>query len=141
MGAVFFSITMGMAISPAILGSAMNASYARALASNLPAELPQFADQATMTALGDPKALLSPTAKKALQATFSQAGSEGDRLYRQTLEAIRGSMEAGLRSVFLLGAVTMLISFLLILTVPEVSMDAFVEDRKAPQPAAAEEAV
>ena len=43
-------------------------------------------------------------------------------------------------SVFLLGAVTMLISFLLILTVPEVSMDAVVEDKKAPKPVAVEEA-
>ena len=47
-------------------------------------------------------------------------------------------MEAGLRVVFLLGAVTMLISFLLILTVPEVSMDAVVEDKKIPQPALVE---
>jgi hypothetical protein len=39
--------------------------------------------------------------------------------------------------VFLLGAVTMLISFLLILAVPEVSMDAVVEDKK--RPVAAEE--
>jgi hypothetical protein len=46
-------------------------------------------------------------------------------------------MQAGLRGVFLLGAVTMLISFLLIATIPEVSMDAVVEDKKAPQPAVA----
>ena len=39
-------------------------------------------------------------------------------------------MQAGLRGVFLLGAVTMLIAFLLILTIPEVSMDAVVEDKK-----------
>jgi hypothetical protein len=49
-------------------------------------------------------------------------------------------MQAGLRVVFLLGAVTMLISFLLILTVPEISMHAVVEDKKVPQPALAAEA-
>jgi hypothetical protein len=52
----------------------------------------------------------------------------------QNVEAIRTSMQAGLKSVSLLGAVTMLISFLLIFTVPEISMDVVVEDKKAPQP-------
>jgi len=41
--------------------------------------------------------------------------------FKPTVVAIRNSMQAGLRVVFLLGAVSMLISFLLILTVPEIS--------------------
>jgi MFS family permease len=132
MGAIFFSITMGMAISPAILGTAMNMSYARTLESTLPAGLQQFADKATMTSLGDPKVLLSPKAMTALEVTFRKAGHGGQELLRQTVAAIRKSTEAGLQSVFLLGAITMLMSFLLILTVPEVSMDAVVHDKKAP---------
>ena len=76
---------------------------------------------------------------KALEASFAKEGSYGTVLFQQTVEAIRNSMEAGLRVVFLLGAVTMLISFLLIATVPEVSMDAVIEDKKAPQPALVEE--
>lgn len=48
-------------------------------------------------------------------------------------------MEAGVRSVFLFGALTMLISFLLVLSIPEVSMDAVVEDKKKPQPVVAEQ--
>ena len=137
MGAIFFSITMGMAIAPAVLGPVMNTAYAKKLETTLPAGLHQFADKATITALSDPKALLSPAAMKALEATFAKEGIYGNDLFRQTIRAIRTSMEAGLRGVFLLGAVTMLISFLLILTVPEVSMDAVVEDMKAPQPAVA----
>jgi hypothetical protein len=70
---------------------------------------------------------------KELEAAFAKEGSYGSVLFRQTVEAIRTSLEAGLRVVFLLGAVTMLISFLLITTVPEVSMDAVVEDKKAPR--------
>ncbi len=139
MGALFFSITLGTALAPAILGSAMNATYAKKLETTLPAGLNQFADKATITALGDPKALLSPTAMKALEAAFAKEGAYGNVLFKQTVEAIRTSMEAGLRIVFLLGAVTMLISFLLIVTIPEVSMDAVVEDKKAPQPALAGE--
>jgi MFS family permease len=137
MGAIFFSITMGMAIAPAVLGPVMNVAYANKLEATLPAGLHQFADKAAITALGDPKALLSPTAMKALENTFAKKGIYGNDLFRQTVKAIRTSMEAGLRGVFLLGAVTMLISFLLILTIPEVSMDAVIEDKKAPQPAVA----
>jgi MFS family permease len=137
MGALFFSITLGAAIAPAILGSAMNTTYAKKLETTLPAGLHQFADKTTITALSDPKALLSPTAMKALESAFAGEGSPGSDLFKPTVEAIRTSMQAGLRVVFLLGAVTMLISFLLILTVPEISMDAVVEDKKAPQPALA----
>jgi MFS family permease len=128
LGAIFFSITMGMAIAPAVLGSIMNVSYAANLRATLPGELHQFADAETMTALGDPKALLSPRAMMELEAAFEEAGGKGKELLKRTVEAIRASLEKGVRSVFIFGAATMLISFLLILTVPEVSMDAVVED-------------
>jgi MFS family permease len=140
MGALFFSITLGTAIAPAILGSAMNTTYAKKLETTLPAGLHQFADKSTISALGDPKALLSPTAMKELEAAFAKEGVYGSVLFRQTVEAIRTSLEAGLRMVFLLGALTMLISFLLIITIPEISMDAVVEDKKIAQPGLAEEA-
>jgi MFS family permease len=139
MGAIFFSITMGMAISPAILGSVNNVAYAKTLERQLPDRLHSFADKATMIALGDPKALLSPSKMKVLEETLNKTGPDGKKLFHQTVEAIRASMEAGLKSVFLLGAVTTLIAFLLILTVPEVSMDAVVEDKKAPKDVVAKE--
>ncbi len=139
LGAIFFSVTMGMAISPAVLGSVFNMAYAEKLELSLPAGLNQFADKATMNTLGDPKSLLSPAAKRALEASFDRAGSNAKKLYPQTLDAIRISMQAAVRSVFVLGAIAMVLSFLLILTVPEVSMDAVVEDKK-PKPVAAEEA-
>lgn len=138
MGAIFFSITLGTAIAPAILGPVMNMAYAKKLETTLPAGLDRFADRETIAALSDPKAILSPAAMKALETTFAEEGSRGSELFRLTVEAIRRSTEAGLRAVFLLGAITMLISFLLITTIPEVSMDAVVEDKKAPRPAMAE---
>jgi hypothetical protein len=109
----------------------MNVSYAAKLKATLPAELHQFADARTLAVLGDPKVLLSPKAMAELETIFSQAG-ERKRLFSKTVEAIRTSMEAGVRSVFIFGAATMLISFFLILTVPEVSMDTPVEDQKTP---------
>jgi MFS family permease len=141
MGAVFFSISMGMAISPAILGSAMNAAYQRTLAASLPNEMKRMADEAMMTTLGNPRVLISPAAMTSLQQKLSQLGSNGQELFTRTVDAIRNSLQAGLRIIFLIGAVTMLMAFLLILTVPEISLDAAVQDKKAPEKAAvAEEA-
>jgi hypothetical protein len=51
-------------------------------------------------------------------------------LFDKTVQAIRDSLEASLNTIFILGAVAMLFSFLLILTIPEVSMDIEPEDKK-----------
>jgi MFS family permease len=68
-GAIFFVVMMGMAISPAILGLAQNTA---------------------------------------------------------------ATLEAGLKLVFMVGAVGMAISLLMVLTIPEVSMDVEVADKQAP---------
>jgi MFS family permease len=138
MGAIFFNLQMGTAISPAVLGSVYNMAYAKKLSVSLPAELPQFSDKATIAALSDSKVLLSPTAMEALEKTFKKSGDAGTALFQRTVDAIRSSTEAGLRGVFLVGSITMLIAFLLILRVPEVTMGAVVEDKKQ-QPVPAEE--
>jgi MFS family permease len=48
------------------------------------------------------------------------------------------NLEAGLKLVFLVGAIGMVVSFIMVLTIPEVSMDVEVEDKQAPPPKAAE---
>ncbi len=124
MGAIFFCISMGGALAPAILGSAMNAVYERKLSESLPHGLRQAADEATMQSLGNSRVLLSVPAMTALEKNFNGMGSQGPALFQQTVKAIRISMETGLRSVFLVSAICMLIGFLLICTVPEVPLDA-----------------
>jgi hypothetical protein len=133
MGAIFFIISLGIAISPAILGAAMNAAYSTKLAATLPKGLNGVADAKTMTALGNPRVLLLKPAMAALEADFAKRGSDGQVLFRQTVEAIRTSMEAGLRSIFWIGAIAMLLSFLLISTVPEIPLDAELPDKKVPE--------
>lgn len=49
-------------------------------------------------------------------------------------------LEAGLKLIFLVGAIGMTISLLLVLTIPEVSMDMEVEDKQAPPEIVAEAA-
>jgi MFS family permease len=131
-GAYFFSITMAMSISPAVLGSVMNIAYAEKLKPSLPAELNGKVDDTTMNSLGNSRVLLSKQAMQALERTFDKAGSDGPARFRQTVRAIRSSMEFGLRMVFLVGAGTMLLAFLLVLFIPEVSIDTEVKDKRAP---------
>jgi len=47
-------------------------------------------------------------------------------------------LEAGLKLVFLVGAIGMVVSFLMVLTIPEVSMDVEVQDKQAPAPESAD---
>jgi MFS family permease len=132
-GAMYFFVFMGGAIAPAILGSAMNATYARTLQSTLPAELKRVADEATLRALTDPRVLLSPQAMTALQEAVNKTGDHGATLFKQAVDAIRASLEASLKKIFLIGAVTMLLAFLLIITIPEVSIDVEAKDKRAPR--------
>ena len=131
MGALYFSVMIGQALAPAILGSAMTMKYNSTLRASLPADVSRLADQATMTSLGNPRVLLLEPAMASLRETIQKTSSNGPAVLEKTVSAIRLSMEAGLRMVFLIGAVAMLLTFLIILTIPEISIDAVVEDRKA----------
>jgi MFS family permease len=123
MGAIFFFILMGVAISPALLDSTRNATYAKTLSNSLPVELKQIADKATITSLGDPKVLLSEEALDVLRQKFNQSGGGGQVLFEKTVKAIRASFEVALRSVFWISAITMLLALLVISTIPETSME------------------
>jgi MFS family permease len=131
-GALFFVVMLGQAIAPAILGSAMNIRYNSTLTRALPAEVSRLADQATMTSLGDPSVLLSERAMASLGKTLRSETPEGKRVLDRTVSAISLSMEAGLKIVFILGAIAMLLTFLTICALPQISIDAVVEDKKAP---------
>lgn len=118
MGALFFAILMGVAIAPALLGSAMNASYEKKLSASLPQQLHRLADRQTIAAMGNPRVLLSESALIELKARFDKGGSEMQGLFPGTLSAIRTALHAGLRSVFQIGAAMMLLAFLIICTIP-----------------------
>jgi uncharacterized membrane protein YhaH (DUF805 family) len=140
MGAMFFSIMMGVAISPALLGPAMNVGYRRVIDASLPNGLTQVVDEATIKSLRDPRVLLSGKAMSALEQSLNKRGSEGRSLFVQTVQAVRISTEAGLRSVFWIGAVTMLLAFLIISTIPETSMEE-VQEKESLQSVPVQQAV
>ena len=118
MGAVFFFLMMGTAISPAILGSTMNVSYENALSQSLPKGLSDVVDEKTLNTLDDPQVLLSESALEDLRKAFHQNGGNGEQLFQETVEAIRHSLEVGLRNIFWVGMIMMIVSFLIICTVP-----------------------
>ncbi len=123
-GALFFWVMIGQALAPAILGSAMNTKYNSALKASLPSELAQMTDQATMTSLGNPRVLLSKPAMTTLRETLNKTTSgNGQAILDQTVSAISTSMESSLRLVFIISAVMMLLTFLIICTIPEISIE------------------
>jgi hypothetical protein len=65
-----------------------------------------------------------------LEGAFLRLGDQGSPLFLQTVQAIRDATQSGLRVVFLIGAVTMLASFLLILSIPEIPWDVEVQERR-----------
>lgn len=129
-GGLYFFVMMGRSIAPAILGSIMNTVYAGALAASLPASLDQVIGKETLSSLSNPRVLLSKPAMTELQAVFNGSGDQALVLFEQTVQAVRSALDAGLHVVFLIGAITMLASFLLILTIPEISLDEEVQPEK-----------
>jgi hypothetical protein len=119
-----FNIAMPM-IAADLKGMAL---YSWAI--SLPAELSRLMDEATLTSIADPRVLMSPEAMTGLRNTLNRAGEEAPAFFDQTVRAVRGALESSLKRLFLIGAVPMLLSFLLILTIPEVSMDIEVQDKK-----------
>ena len=73
---------------------------------------------------------MSQDAMKELQNTFNKIEGQGAVLFNQTVQAIRSSLQSGLRVVFLVGSAALFLAFLLILTIPEISMDVEVQDKK-----------
>ncbi|HSW40508.1 MAG TPA: hypothetical protein VLL97_13555, partial [Acidobacteriota bacterium] len=53
-----------------------------------------------------------------LKQTLEQKGPGGEQLFSLTMDAIRHSLSVGLRSVFAIGAVMMIFSFIIICTIP-----------------------
>jgi MFS family permease len=124
MAVLFFSISIGMATASAIQGSAMNVQYSSSLKANLPEALKSAVNnKETMDLIGDYRVLLSQDALNNLHKTIDKISDEGPALTTQTVLAVRSSAESGLKVVFLIAAITMVLAFLLILTIPVIPMD------------------
>ena len=132
-GGIFFFVMLGMAMSPAILGAALNTTYGAALEAALPEGIENVAEGSVAAALNDPQILLSPRAMTDLRNTCSVV-EDGEALFEQSVDAVRGALEAGLQRVFLIAAVGMVVSFLMILTIPQIPISKPEDMAPPPEP-------
>jgi hypothetical protein len=126
MGAIFFCIAMGTALAPVVLDSARNSTSAQYLARSAPDELKSL-DKETFAKLTDSKVLFNKKGEintdiVALEKSLKDKWPEKKDLLDKTVKAIRRSQEAGMSAAFLVGAITMLISFLIICTIPKSAL-------------------
>jgi MFS family permease len=122
-GGLYFFVMMGRSIAPAILGTLMNSIYNRDLNKLLPASLNQILDQGSLADLNNPRLLLSSVLMAELQEIFSKTGEQGTILFEKTVLAVRSALENGLHTIFWIGAITMLLSFLIILAIKEIPLE------------------
>lgn len=123
MAVLFFSISIGMSMAPAVQGSAMNITYNNALKASLPEKLTGDGGESAIAPLINQDVLIKKDAAEALRDAIVKSGSGDQALYEQTVNAILTSSEAGLRVTFLIAAITMFMAFVLILTIPVIPME------------------
>jgi MFS family permease len=123
MAVLFFSISIGMSMAPAVQGSAMNIKYNSALTVSLPKVLTSAADYNALASLINQDVLIKKEAADALRDAIMKTSNGTPELFEQTVDAIRSSSEAGLRATFRIAAITMFLAFILILTIPVIPMD------------------
>ncbi|MBP1610700.1 MAG: transporter [Acidobacteria bacterium] len=102
--AIFFMVAIGQAVTPAIMGSAMNVTYEKKLKILLPREVNLRMDKATFDSLADSRVLMDKNAMAGLE----DALHANENLYAQTVRTIRSAFRSGLKTVFLIGAIAML---------------------------------
>ncbi len=127
--AIFFVVALGMAVAPAIMGPAMNTTYNEKLKSLLPKDLDSLIGSENLKSIADPSVLMSANTMKELKSSFSKIEGQKPSLFNETVQAIRSALQSGLKVVFLIGSVALLIALLCIITIPVVSLDNEAEDK------------
>lgn len=121
--AIFFAVALGTAVAPAIMGPAMNTTYAKKLKVLLPSDLEAHLDSETLLSIADPSVLMSKDAMAKLKTACEGIEEGNAMLFDETVQAIRSSLQAGLKVLFLTGAFALLLAFLLISTIPRVPIE------------------
>lgn len=100
---VQFFRQVGGLIGVAIFGTLMSTHVRANLASELPPEVRSAAPAPLLERLEDPQVLLSPEAMDRMRDAFAALGSEGPRLFEETLASMRSVLADGLDQVFVAG--------------------------------------
>ncbi len=100
---VQFFRQIGGLMGVAIFGTLMSTHVRANLASELPPEVRSAAPAPLLERLEDPQVLLSPEAMDRMRDAFAALGSEGPRLFEETLASMRSVLADGLGLVFMAG--------------------------------------
>ena len=117
-----FFRSIGGTISVAILGTLMTNRFQSAFQEALPAAVRSVVPAAQLEALGNPQILLAPQTTAGIRESFSALGPQGQVLFQQLMEAIRGSLATAITGLFLAGAVAMVLGFIITLFLPEIPL-------------------
>lgn len=114
-GTLYFFTSMGNALSPALLGSILNSSYAGAIKQHT-SNLQLTGDQTKMVSTA--RALVNKQTLEALKATFTDTSA-----YQATINAVKSSLQQSLRTVFFTAAGLICIGVIAALLLKEIPLD------------------
>lgn len=116
-----FVNSLGGVIASPIFGSILNHQFKDTLEQELPNELKQFQDQATIAEI-NPQALLTQEAQLQMKNAFLNLGEHGMQLFEKFLHAIKVSLASGIHSLFLVALVFAVLTALGTILIPEYKL-------------------
>lgn len=103
-----FVRSLGGVIVAPILGTVLANTFVSHLQSSLSPQVQSALatlPPAQQQTLSDPQGLISAQSQAAIQSVFNGFGSQGDALYHQFLDSVRGSLAAGMHELFMISLI------------------------------------
>ncbi len=120
---------IGGTLGIAIFGTLITKYVSANLQSELPMDVRSSAPPAILKALEDPQILLSPSALDRLREGFAALGSDGPRLFTESVTAMQGVLSDGLGRVFFAGLVVAVVALVFSVLLPEVPLRTTILDQ------------
>jgi EmrB/QacA subfamily drug resistance transporter len=127
-----FVRSLGGIVATAVLGTVMTDTFASSFSQDLPQALKVSLSKlppSQQSAMLDPQGLINASSQQAIQSQFAAFGQQGQALYQQFIDAVRGALATGMTHLFALGLVFMILAVLAALILPEerLQLDEFFE--------------
>ncbi|RJQ40021.1 MAG: DHA2 family efflux MFS transporter permease subunit [Dehalococcoidia bacterium] len=118
-----FVRSLGGSVGLAVFGSIMNNRFGVELATRVPDAVKTAIGPEQLRALANnPEAMFNPEAQARLQSLIEGLGPQGDTLARQTITALRQSLEAAMSEVFAIAVIVVLVGLIVSLFVKEIPL-------------------
>jgi EmrB/QacA subfamily drug resistance transporter len=118
-----FFRAIGGTVGLSIFGSIMSNRLASEFITKLPEAIKTLIPPELLSSIThNAQVLVSPEAQAQLQAVFSGMGEQGAALYDQTLQTLREALNAGLRQIFVVAFVIIVLAFITNLFLREIPL-------------------